>query len=98
MIICKNNIFVLETKNTHYVIGVDKYGYNHHLHWGKKCDADDYFIKEISDQNSNHTMLDEFKQEYTHFGQTMYRGSAIKAAFADGCRDICLKYDGYELD
>lgn len=98
MIICKNNIFVLETKNTHYVIGVDKYGYNHHLHWGKKCDADDYFIKEISDQNSNHTMLDEFKQEYTHFGQTMYRGSAIKAAFADGCRDICLKYDGYEFD
>lgn len=96
MIICKNNIFVLETKNTHYVLGVDKYGYNHHLHWGKKCDADDYFIKEIESQNSNHSMLDEFKQEYTPFGQTLFRGSSIKAEFSDGCRDICLKYDGYE--
>lgn len=98
MIKHKNDIFVLETKNTHYVIGVDKYGYNHHLHWGKKCDINDYFIKEIGDQNSNHSMLDDFKQEYTPFGQTMFRGSAIKAEFADKCRDISLKYDGYEMD
>lgn len=98
MIICKKNIFILETKNTHYVLGVDKYGYNRHLHWGKKCDADDYFIREIRDQNSNHSMLDEFKQEYTPFGQTLFRGSSIKAQFSDGCRDICLKYEGYEAD
>ena len=53
MIICKNNIFVLETKNTHYVLGVDKYGYNRHIHWGKKCNAEDYFIKEGRDEDSN---------------------------------------------
>lgn len=98
MIICKNKIFILETKNTHYVLGVDKYGYNRHLHWGKKCDGDDYFIREIRDQNSNHSMLDEFKQEYTPFGRTLFRGSSIKAQFSDGCRDICLKYDGYEAN
>lgn len=98
MIICKNNIFVLETPNTHYVVGIDKYGYNHHIYWGRKCCADDYFIKEIGDQNSNHTMLDDFQQEYTPFGQTVYRASAVKAEFSDGCRDICLKYDGYEAD
>lgn len=95
MIICKDNIFILETKNTHYVLGVDKYGYNHHLYWGKKCNANDYFIKEIGDENSNHSMLDNFKQEYTPFGQTMYRGSAIKAMFSDNCREINLKFDGY---
>lgn len=98
MIICKKNIFILETKNTHYVLGVDQHGYNRHLHWGKKCDADDYFIREIRDQNSNHSMLDEFKQEYTPFGQTLFRGSSIKAQFSDGCRDICLKYEGYEAN
>lgn len=98
MIICKDNIFILETKNTHYVLGVDKYGYNHHLHWGKKCNANDYFIKEIGDENSNHSMLDNFKQEYTPFGQTMYRGSAIKAQFSDRCREINLKFDGYIND
>ncbi len=32
-VIVKNNVFILETKNTHYVLGVDDYGYNHHLHW-----------------------------------------------------------------
>ena len=25
--ILKNNVFVLSTKNSHYVLGVDKYGY-----------------------------------------------------------------------
>lgn len=95
---CENNIFVLETKNTHYVLGIDKYGYNHHLHWGKKCDVKDYFIEDLGDENSNHSMLDNFKQEYTPFGETMYRGSAIKAQFSDGCRDISLKYEGYETD
>lgn len=98
MIICENNIFVLETKNTHYVLGVDKYGYNHHLHWGKKCDIKDYFIEKIGDENSNHSMLDNFRQEFTPFGETMYRGSAVKAEFSDGCREISLKYDGYETD
>ena len=98
MIICKNNIFVLETKNTHYVLGVDKYGYNRHIHWGKKCNAEDYFIKEGRDENSNHSMLDDYKQEYTPFGQTMYRGSSIKAKFADGCREINLKFDGYDVE
>lgn len=98
MIICKNNIFILETKNTHYVIGVDKYSCCRHLHWGRKCNENDYFIKDIGDENSNHSMRDNFKQEYTPFGQTMFRGSAVKAEFSDGCRDICLKYDGYEVD
>lgn len=98
MIVRKDNIFILETKNTHYVLGVDRYGYNHHIHWGKKCDADDYFIKNIGDENSNHSMLDNFKQEYTPFGQTMYRGNTIKANFSDGCREINLKFDGCEAE
>lgn len=98
MIICKNNIFILETKNTHYVIGVDKYGCNRHIHWGKKCCEDDYFINEFKDQNSQNPALDELKQEFTPFGKTMFRGSAVKAEFADGCRDICLKFDGYDTD
>ena len=96
--LCENNIFVLETKNTHYVIGVDRYGHNRHLHWGKKCDINDYFIEYIGDENSNHTMLDDYHQEYTPFGGTMYRDCTVKAEFSDKCREISLKYDGYMLD
>lgn len=98
MIISKNNIFVLETKNTHYVLGVDEYGYNHHLHWGQKCDIDDYSIEDISDESSNHSKLDYIKQEYTPFGKTMYRNCSIKADFPDGCREINLKYDGFDIN
>ena len=43
----KNNIFVLETKNTHYVLGIDKNGNNRHVHWGKKCLVSDYEVKNI---------------------------------------------------
>lgn len=95
VIITKNNIFVLETENTHYVIGIDRYGNSRHIHWGKKCCADDYCFFETGDENSNHTMLDEVKQEYTPFGKTMYRDCAMKAQFSDGCREINLKYNGY---
>ena len=88
--VLNGNIFVLETKNTHYVIGVDKFGYNHHLHWGKKCPVSDYSFKEAKDENSNHTMLDSFKQEYTPYGSTMYRECSVKATFSDRCREINL--------
>lgn len=94
--ICEDNIFVLETKNTHYVLGVDKNGYNRHIHWGKKCSITDYSAKDIWHENSNHTELDMARQEYTPFGGTMYRESAIKVQFPDKCREIELKLDKAE--
>ena len=36
MIILENNgVFILETENTHYVMGVNCKGELNHLHWGK---------------------------------------------------------------
>ncbi|MGN1421640.1 MAG: alpha-galactosidase [Eubacterium sp.] len=95
----KNNIFVLETENTHYVIGVDKNGHNRQLHWGKKCNIDDYYIFgcDWGDENANHTSLDEMKQECTVFGGTMYRDCVLKATFADGCREINPKFVKSEI-
>ena len=98
IIIKENNVFVIETKNTHYAFGIDERGYNRHIHWGKKCDANDYCMPLIWDANSNHTMLDEIRQEYTVFGSTMYRESDLKVEFPDKCREISLEYKGYELD
>ncbi len=97
-VIINKNIFVLETKNTHYVIGTDNSGNCRHIHWGRKCPVEDYYISETEDENSNHTVLDEMKQEYTPFGKTMYRDCAVKTVFPDGCREINLKFDSYETE
>ena len=96
MIFCleENRIFVLETENTHYVFGIDPAGYNRHLLWGAKCDPADYAFTEIGDENSNHSMLDEYRQELTPFGSTVYRTCDLKAQFADGCREGALRYAG----
>lgn len=94
----ENRIFVLETENTHYVFGIDQAGYNRHLHWGAKCDPADYAFTEIGDENSNHSMLDEYRQELTPFGSTVYRTCDLKAQFADGCREVALRYTGYRLE
>lgn len=94
----ENRIFVLETENTHYVFGIDPAGYNRHLHWGAKCDPADYAFTEIGDENSNHTMLDEYRQELTPFGSTVYRTYDLKAQFADGCREVALRYTGYQVE
>ena len=96
--ILNNNIFVLETKNTHYVLGVDKYGYNRHIHWGKKCNVNDYDATDIWDENSNHTRLDMACQEYTVFGGTMYRESDLKVVFPDKCREIELEFVNAEAE
>lgn len=96
--ILKDNIFVLETKNTHYVLGVDKKGYNRHLHWGKKCRLEDYSIPDIWHENSNHTALDMAKQEFTVFGGTMYRESDLKVQFPDKCREIDLQFVDAKAD
>ena len=94
----ENRIFVLETENTHYVFGIDQAGFNRHLHWGAKCDPADYAFAEIGDENSNHSRLDEYRQELTPFGSTMYRTCDLKAQFADGCREVALRYTGYRLE
>ena len=59
----KNNIFILETKNTHYVFGVDEEGHNRHIHWGNKCNYGDYEFVHVNGENSNNTVQDEIRQE-----------------------------------
>lgn len=89
---CENNLFVLRTKNTDYALCIDKNGYNRHIYWGKKCKAEDYFVQCTGDENSNHTRLDEYKQEITPFGGTMYRDCDMKVLFSDGCRETDLEF------
>lgn len=94
----KEPYFILETERTQYVFGIDQAGRERHLHWGKKCLPEDFFIPEYEDENSNHSAQDEAQQEYTAFGGTVYRECALKARFSDGCRETDLAYRDFRLD
>lgn len=91
-----SKIFVIETKNTHYAIGVDERGLVRHLHWGDKVDKKDYDIPAIWDTNSNYSDLDNAKLEYTVFGGKLYRNCAFKCTYADGCRDSVFLFENAE--
>ncbi len=97
-IINHNNIFIIQTKFNHYVVGVDKNGFNRFYYWGEKCPIEDYQADYCGFLTSNHTDLDEMAQEYTPFGLTMYRNVDIKATFSDGCREISLDFIKSEIN
>ena len=82
-----DNIFYLQTKNTTYVLGVDKFGLLRHIYWGKRINRKEFSLDEITETNSNHSELDNALCEYTVFGGKMYRNCAFKCTYSDKCRD-----------
>ncbi len=100
MIILENNgVFVLETKNTHYVMAVDCTGVLNHVHWGRKCaDIEDYKCTyKPWERNSNHSARDVGKTEYLPYGGTCYRTPAFVATYADNCREALLTYKDFNV-
>lgn len=95
--ILDNNIFVLETKNTHYAFGIDERGYNRRIHWGKKCRCQDYEMVIKGDENSNHSFLDWYKQELTVFGSTIYRDCSVKMNFSDVAVSLTLNLKNIKI-
>ena len=93
-----NGVFVLETKNTHYVMAVDKEGILTHLHWGDKCAIEDYSSLYTGNENcSNHSPRDISKTEYIPYGGIVYRPPAFMATYPDGCRESLLTYKNFSI-
>lgn len=98
LILERNGVFILETENTHYVMGVDCEGVLNHLHWGKKCPVEDYYCTYKSrEKNSNHSARDFSKTEYLPYGGTVYRPVAFTCTYADKCREAVLTYKDFNI-
>lgn len=93
-----NGTFIIETKNTQYVMCVGNDNQLYNLHFGKKCAHSDFNVLIHGDPNSNHTSEDLAANEYTPFGGTMYRDCAFKCEYGDNTRDCVLTYDGFEIN
>ncbi len=97
-ILHKDGVFVLETKNTHYVMAVNQTGGLDHIHWGKKCDIKDYIsFYSPQERNSNHSAADYGKTEYLSYGGTVYRVPALVVTYSDKCREAVLTYESYNI-
>ncbi len=99
MLILENNgVFILETDNTHYVMALDSEGVLNHLHWGRKCDIDDYVCTyKPWERNSNHAARDFSKTEFIPYGGTMYRTPAFMVTYPDSCREAVLTYKDFNV-
>lgn len=88
-------IWNLETENCVYILGLNNAGILTHIYFGKKLPSiKDYPSTPESDGwasfDGPHQLLPE---EFPVYGGTFYQEPCLKAAFADGVRDIVLAYE-----
>lgn len=87
-------IWILNTANTAYVCGIDKYGMLQHVYWGPRLRADgDYGEPQPASPRFPHERNEGISQEeYPAWGDIKYCEPCLKATFADGVRAVVLQF------
>lgn len=91
--------WVLETRTTAYVIGLNEAGLLTHCYWGTRLPfASDYPAAANPDgwagfNNPSHLT----PEEYPGYEDMKFTEPCLKVTFADGVRDVVLRYTGAEI-
>lgn len=102
----EQKIFVLNTQNTTYAIGIVDESYLCHVYYGKRLHTTDlrYLLKEedapyvpSKNQREKNSFLDMAYMEYPETGMGDYRESAFCMKDMDGYRASELCYEKYEI-
>lgn len=113
----KNKVFLLNTENTSYAVGITPLGYLKHLHWGEAISCTDDFLlapgylveknlmgihndyepDELLKKNEKENFLQRLDEEYAGWGGYNYNDPGIKINYADGCRDLLLRYHSHAI-
>ncbi|RED61781.1 alpha-galactosidase [Cohnella lupini] len=94
----KTNLFEIRTNNSSYLFGINPKGVVQHAYWGKPVIAEENADLLRSRHHSSFDAdVDRETEEYGGWGGCNYAEPALKATFADGVRDLKLKYEGYEI-
>lgn len=94
-----NNIFLLSTDSTSYAFGIDDRELVRHLYWGKKiASADELEIPELTEVSTNDPVFEITPEEYPVHGGLRYKESCLKAAFADGTRELVYSFCSYDIE
>lgn len=93
-------IWALVTEHSTYALGVSGAGLVVNLHWGARLAmfADLPVSALPADRASQDPALSNSYEEYPAFGGLRYGELAARVEFADGVRDLDLRYERFELD
>lgn len=92
--------WALVTERSTYAMGVSPEGYIVNLHWGARLATFSDLPEALlaPEHASQNTALSAAREEYPGYGGLRYGEVAARVAFADGVRDLDLRYERYELD
>jgi alpha-galactosidase len=91
-------IWMLVSEYSTYALGVTEEGYILNLHWGPRlAKLEDLTAPSlITNRSSQDPSLTSAPEEYPVFGGLRYGETAAKVEFADGVRDLDLRYEKFE--
>ncbi len=104
MILCKNNIFYLNTNKTTYAMGVFNDGILAHLYWGKRlynsfCEDEifDFGHRHMAAYDCDNKSTDYLPLEYSPQGGADLRITGLSGVHNDGSSLTVLRFCDYEI-
>ncbi|MGP7796765.1 alpha-galactosidase [Sphingomonas sp. CLY1604] len=92
-------VFRLDGNGVTYALGVDDKGYLRPIHWGAAvAEGDPLAPPIVAEPSSFDPAPTVTAQEYPGQGEGLVTDPGIKVAFADGNRDLVLKYRSHRVD
>jgi alpha-galactosidase len=95
----KQRLWVLQSGEATYALGVNERGELQHLYWGKRIRAQDLTsAHSLPEWASFDLSTTTTPQEYPGWGAGLYVEPALKATFANGNREVVLYYVDQKLE
>lgn len=92
-------VFRLDGKGVTYALGVDDKGYLRPIHWGPPlADGDPLVPPPVAEPSSFDPAPTVTPQEFPGQGEGLVTDPGVKVAFADGNRDLVLKYRSHRVE
>jgi len=91
--------FLIETAHSSYVFGVNENGALQNIYWGGKITraADFSAAHTVNNHASFDSREGQSPEEYPGWGGMQYAEPCLKVTFADGVRDLALRYVSHEI-
>ena len=95
----EKKIFQLDTQHTTYAMQISETGRLLHLYWGESigCMEDLPTMEEETQKSKMGNSSEMWHMEFPGWGEGQFNLHAVKATYADGTRNLMLRYAGHEI-